>query len=144
VRIISRPGAVADVGEAVVAVAAERPLGDAAVLRAVEEGAPGLQLEDPFGRLLGVELGHAPAVEHLAAAHRVAEVDLPVVLGVDVAQGGGDAALRHHRVRLAEQRLADEAGARPLGGGLDGGTQPGASRPDNDHVELVRFVLRHR
>src|SRR4030067_934976 len=60
------------------------------------------------------------------------------------AEGGAAAALRHHRMRLAEQRLADEGGARPLGGGLNGGTQPGASRPDDDHVELVRFVLTHR
>ena len=32
------------------------------------------------GAFLRVELGHAPVVQHLAAAHRVAEVDLPVVL----------------------------------------------------------------
>ena len=101
-------GAVADVGQAGVAVAAEVALEDAAVLGAVEERAPALELVDPVGRLLGVELRHAPVVEHLAAAHGVAEVDLPVVLGPDVAHGGGHAALGHDGVRLAEQRLADE------------------------------------
>jgi hypothetical protein len=58
-----------------------------------------------------VELRHAPVVEHLAAAHGVAEVDLPVVLGPDVAHGGGYAALGHDGVGLAQQRLADQGGA---------------------------------
>ncbi len=57
-----------------------------------------------------VQLGHPPLVEELAAAHRVAEVDLPVVPGVHVAHGGRDAALRHHRMGLAEQGLADHGG----------------------------------
>ena len=67
-------GAVADVGQAGEAVAAEVALEDAAVVGAVEQAPPLLQLVDPVGHLLGVELGHAPAVEHLAAAHGVAEV----------------------------------------------------------------------
>ena len=50
-----QPGAVADVGQAGVAVAAEVALGDATVLRAVEQGAPALELVDPVGGLLGVE-----------------------------------------------------------------------------------------
>ena len=83
---------------------------DQAVLGAVEQRAPGLELPDPLRRLLGVQLGHPPVVEELAAAHGVAEVHLPVVLGVDVAHRRGDAALGHHRVRLAEQRLADDRG----------------------------------
>src|SRR5437588_728111 len=74
-------GAVAHVGEARVAVAAEVPLEDPPVRGPIEEGPPALQLEDPLRRLLGVQLGHAPVVQHLAAAHGVAEVDLPVVLG---------------------------------------------------------------
>src|SRR5262249_33846225 len=64
-----QPGAVADVGQARVLVAAEVALEDAAVLRAVEDGAPRLQFADAGGGLLGVELGHAPVVDVLAAAH---------------------------------------------------------------------------
>ena len=101
-------GAVADVGEAGVAVAAEVALEDSAVRRAVEERSPVLELVDAIGRLLGVQLRHPPVVQHLAAAHRVAEVDLPVVLGPDVAHGRGDATFGHDGVGLAEQRLADE------------------------------------
>ena len=110
---------------------------DPAVRGAVEQRAPGLELVDPVGRLLGVQLGHPPVVEHLAAAHGVAEVDLPVVLGVDVAHRGGDAALGHDGVGLAEQRLADERGAQPPSLGLDGGPQPGAAGADDDHVVVV-------
>ena len=98
--------------------AAEVALADQAVGGAVEQGAPLLQLPHPLGRLLGVQLGHAPVVEQLAAAHGVAEVDLPVVFGLQVAHGRGDAALGHHGVRLAEQALADDGGP---GAGVVGG-----------------------
>ena len=49
-------GAVADVGEPGVAVAAEVALGDQAVLGAVEQCAPLLELPNPVGRLLRVQL----------------------------------------------------------------------------------------
>ena len=133
-------GAVTDVGEPRVAVATEVALRDLAVLGAVEQRAVLLELPDPLGRLLGVQLRHAPVVEHLAAAHGVAEVDLPVVLGPDVAHGGGDAALGHDGVRLAEQRLGDDRGART---GLvrgDRGAQPGAAGADDDDVVVVSLV----
>src|SRR5262249_2399436 len=96
-------GPVADVGESRVAMAPEVALEDAAVLGPVEEGAPALELEDAIRRLLRVELRHAPVVEHLPAAHGVAEMNLPAVLRPDVPEGGGDPALGHDRVRLAEE-----------------------------------------
>ena len=96
-------GAVAHVREARVAVATEVALEDLAVLGAVEERAPLLELPDAVRRLLGVQFGHAVVVEVLAAAHGVAEVDHPVVLVVDVAHGGGHAAFGHDGVGLAEQ-----------------------------------------
>ena len=130
-------GAVADVGEAGVLVAAEVALRDQPVVGAVEQGAPVLQLHDPLGSLLGVQLGHPPVVEHLPATHGVAEVHLPVVLGVDVAHGGRDAALGHHRVRLAQQGLADDGGARTGVVGRDRGPQPGPAGADHDDVVAV-------
>ena len=96
-------GPVADVGQAGEPMAAEVALEDAPVRRAVEDGPPLLELEHPLGSVLGVDLGHLPVRQQLAAAHRVAEVHLPVVVGIDVAEGGGDPALGHHGVRLAEQ-----------------------------------------
>jgi len=134
------PRAVAHVGEARVAVPAEVALADEAVLGAVEQRAPFLQLEHAVRRLHGVQLGHAPVVEHLAPAHGVAEVDLPVVLFPDIAHGRRDAALRHHGVGFAEERLADERG-------LDAGRArlhrlPAAPppRPDDKDVVLVGLV----
>ena len=78
-------GAVADVREPRIAMAAEVALVDAAVRRAIEHRAPGFELAHAVGRFLGVQLGHAPVVDVLAAAHRVGEVHLPVVAVVVVA-----------------------------------------------------------
>ena len=136
-------GAVADVGQAGEPVASEVALEDQPVLGPVEQGPPVLELAHPVGSLLGVELGHAPVVEHLAAAHGVAEVDLPAVLVVDVAERRGHAALGHDGVGLPQQRLADQRGAQSLGPCLDGGPQPGAAGADDDDVEVVGLVLSH-
>ena len=136
------PGAVADVGEPGEAVPAEVALQDPPVGGAVEQRAPRLELVDPVRRLLGVELGHPVVVEHLAAAHRVAEVHLPVVLGVDVAHRGGHAALGHDGVRLAEQRLGHDHRAQAPSRRLDGRAQPGAAGADDEHVVVV--VLESR
>ena len=136
------PGPVADVGEARVGVAAERPLEDAPVGGPVEDGAPQLELADAIGRLAGVELGHPRVVQELAADHRVAEVDLPRVRRGDVGERRGDAALGHHGVGLAEQRLADEAdvGAGILG--LDRGAQAGPAGADDQDVVRADVRLR--
>src|SRR5437660_9474967 len=111
------------------------------VLRAVEERAPFLELEDAIGRFLRVQLRHAPVVQELAAAHGVAEVNLPVVLGPDVAERRGDAAFGHDRVRLAEERLADDRRLRAESVRFDRGTQPRAAGADDDHVVLVALDL---
>jgi hypothetical protein len=130
-------GAVADVRQPRVLVPAEVALADLAVLGAVEERAVGLQLPDPVRSLLGVQLGHARVVQELAAAHRVAEVDHPVVVGVHVPHRGGRAALGHHRVGLAEQRLREDRRPHALLAGLDRRAQPGAAGADDDDVEPV-------
>ena len=136
-------GAVADVGEPGVLVAAEVALADPAVGGAVEQRAVGLELPHPHGGFLGVQLGHPRVVEELAAAHGVAEVGLPVVLLVGVAHRRGDAALGHDRVRLAEQALADHRGPQPLLASLDRRPQPGTAGPDDDDVVVVAFEVGH-
>ena len=137
-------GAVTDVRQPRVVVPAEVALADLAVLGAVEQRAVGLELPDPVRRLLGVQLGHPPVVEELPAAHGVAVVDLPVVVGIDVAHRRGAATLGHHRVGLAEQRLRDDRRALALHAGLDRGAQPRPARADHDHVVVVpldRFTV---
>ena len=89
--------------------AAEVALQDAAVCRAIEHRAPRFELAHALRRFLGVELGHPPVVQVLAAAHRVGEVHAPVVAVVDVGHRRRHAALGHDGVRLAEQRLGDDA-----------------------------------
>ena len=135
-------GAVTDVREARVLVAAEVALRDLAVLRTVEERAVRLQLPDAVRRFLGVQLGHPEVVEELAAPHGVAEVHHPVVAAIDVAHRRGGAALGHHRVRLAEQRLGDDGGLLAGQPGLDRRAQAGAAGPDDDDVVVVSFDSR--
>ena len=106
--ILQRPdhfetGAVADVRQPRIAVSAEVALENPAVGGPIEDGAPRFELAHAIGSLSGVELGHAPVVDVLAAAHRVGEVHLPAVAIVDVGQGGGNAPFSHDGVSLAEQ-----------------------------------------
>ncbi len=137
------PRPVAHVGQAGEPVSPEVALQDTTVRGPVEQCAPPLELVDPVGCLLGMDLGHAPVVEHLAAAHRVAEVHLPVVLGPDIAHGRGRATLGHNGVRLAQQGLADQRGPKAQLLRLDGGTQSGAAGADDNDVEVVGFVVGH-
>ena len=94
------PRAIADVREPWIPVAAEVALEDPSVPRAIEERSPGFQLAYPVRGFFGVQFGHAPVVHVLAAAHGVAEMDLPVVAIVHVAQCRGDAALGHDGMRF--------------------------------------------
>ena len=138
------PGAIADVREARIPVAAEVPLEDSPILRAIEQGAPGFQLPHAIGRFLRVQLRHAPVVHVLAAAHRVGEMDLPVVAIVHVGQCRRDAALRHHGVGLAQQRLAHQPDRHSRGGRFDGRPESRSSRADDQHIMFVCLILRHQ
>ena len=130
-------GAIADVREARILVAAEVALQDAAVGGAIEQRAPGLELAHAIGRFLGVELRHPPVVDVLAAAHGVGEVHPPAVAVVDVGERRRDAAFRHHRVRLAEQRLAEQPDLDARRRGFDRRAEPGAAGTDDEHIVLV-------
>ena len=84
--------AIADMRQARITMSAEISLKNPAVFCAVKHGAPGFQLVHAIGRFLGVQLGHSPVVDVLPAAHRVGEMDSPIVAVVDVPHGGGDSA----------------------------------------------------
>jgi hypothetical protein len=120
-----------------VAVAARILLADQPGRRAVEYRPPCFELEHPLGRLFGQQANHAPVAERGAAAHRVAEMGLPRVFAVHVAQRRRDPSLGHHRVRLAQQRLAQERRARAVRGGLDRRAQACAPGADHQHVAVV-------
>ena len=98
-------GTIADVRQARIFMAAEIPLQNPAILGAIENRAPSLELAHSRRRFSGVQLRHPPIVDVLPAAHGVGEMDLPVVAVVNVGERGGDAAFRHHRVSFSEQTL---------------------------------------
>ena len=127
-------GAIADVRQARIFVAAEVPLKNPAVLGAVEERAPCFEFAHAFRRFFGVQLRHAPVVEVLAAAHGVGKMNSPVVAIVDVGQGRGNAAFGHHGVGFAEQRFADHSHLGAVGRGFNGGAQTGPARADDQNV----------
>ncbi len=95
--------AVADVREARVLVPAEVSLQNFAVGRAVEHRAPLFEFAHAVRRFSCVKFGHPPVVDVLPAAHRVGEVDLPVVAVIDVRERRRDSALGHHGVSFTEQ-----------------------------------------
>ena len=137
-------GAIADMREARISMAAEVSLQDAPVLRPIEHRAPRLEFADAIGRFLRVQLGHSPIVHVLAAAHRVGEVHPPAVAIIDVRERGRDAAFGHHGVRFAEQRLADEPDRHASRRRFNRRAQTRPARADDKNVVLQRFVFSHR
>jgi hypothetical protein len=127
-------GAVADVSQARVAMTAEIALIDAAVRRAIEHGAPALELAHAIGRLLRMQLRHPPVVDVLAAAHRIGEVHAPAVAIVVVGHRRRHAAFRHYGVRLAQQRLADETDRNTARRRFDRRTQSRTAGAHDQHV----------
>ena len=136
-------GAVAHVREARVTMAAEVPLENSPVLRAIEHRAPGFQLAHSIRSFFRVQFGHAPLVEILSAAHGVREMDAPVVAVIDVGQSGGNPPFGHHRVRLAQQRFAHHA--HPQAGRCRFYRRPKArsARADNQNIVRMPLVLGH-
>ena len=134
-------GAVADVREPRVLVPAEVPLEDFAVGRAVEHRAPLFEFAHAVRGFARVKFGHAPVVDVLPAAHRIGEVDLPVVAGIDVGERRRDPAFGHHRVRLAEQRLAHQPDRYAGRAGFDGRAKARAAGPDNDDIVFVSLIV---
>jgi len=136
-------GAIPDVGEARIFVSAEVALKDSPVGSPIEDSAPGLELPHAIRRFFRVELGHSPVIEVLPSSHRVGEMDLPVVAIVDIRQRRGDPSLRHHRVRLAKQRFADQADRSSRMSRFDRRAQSRAAGADHEHIVLVPLVFRH-
>ena len=137
-------GAIADVREPWILVAAEIPLEDAPIASAIENGSPGLELPHAIGRLLGVEQDHPPVVDVLTTAHGIGEMGLPVVALVDVRERRGNASFGHDGVGFAEKRLAYEAHGRAARRGFDRRAQSRAPGTDDQDVVLVRLMPIHQ
>ena len=146
--ILQRPnhfqaGAIPDVRQPRIFVAAKISLQNAPVLRAIEDRAPRFEFAHAIGRFLGVQFRHAPLIYILAAAHRIGEVDFPTVAIIHVGQGGGDPAFGHDRVRFAEQAFANHPDRNACGRRFNGRAQSRAAGADDQNVVLESFVLRH-
>jgi hypothetical protein len=111
------------------------------VLRAIEDGAPRLELAHAVGRLLGVQLGHAPVVEVLAAAHRVGEVHLPAVAVVDVAIAAAMPPSAMTVCALPSSDLQTRPTDTPAADASMAARRPGAARADDEDVVLVGLDL---
>ena len=124
-------------------VAAKISLQNAAVLRAIENRAPRFQFAHAIGRFLGVQLGHAPVVDVLAAAHRVGEMDFPIVAIVHIRQRRRDAAFGHDGVRFAEKRFANQPDRNARRRRFDRRAQSRAAGADDEHVVFESLVVGH-
>ena len=137
-------GAISHVREARVPVAAKISLQNAPVLCPIEHRTPGLEFAHAIGRFLGVELGHAPLIYILAAAHRVGEMHLPIVAIIHIAQRGRDAAFGHDGVRFAKERFANKPHRNPGRRCFNRSAQSRTTCPDHEHVVLDCLIIRHR
>ena len=90
-----------------------------------------------------MQLRHAPVVEVLTAAHRVGEVNLPVVAIVDVGQRRGYASFRHHRVCFAKERFANETNRHSGVRCFDCRAESRASGANHEHIMLVPLIFGH-
>ncbi len=116
-------------------VAAEAPLVDLALGRAVERQAHVLEVDDRVDRLFGEDLGRILVDEVVAALDGVEGVPLPRVL-FDVRQRRRHAALRRAGVGAGGVQLRDDGRPRTRAG-LDRRAHAGAAGTDDDDVELV-------
>ena len=66
----------------------------------------------------------------------------PIVGGVHVSHGCGDAALRHDGVGLAKKRFANHADRGALRQSFEGRAQSRATGADDQNVVLAGFVVR--
>ena len=138
-----QPGPVTDVREARIAVAAVVALQEPPVGCPVEDGAPRLELAHPVGCLLRVDLRHPPVVQILPAPHRVGEVGFPGIPVVHVGEGGRHPPFGHHGMRLAKERLADQADRDARRGCLNRRAEAGAAGADHEDVMFECLVI-HR
>ena len=124
--------------------AAERALVDAAVVGARERHAVVLELDDRGRRFLAHELDGVLVAEPVRALDGVVEMEAPVVLA-HVAERGGDAALRGHRVAARREHLGDAGGRQAGFGQSQRGAQARAAGADHDDVVGVidEFVIFH-
>ena len=102
--------------------AAEGPLIDLALFGAREGHAEMLKLIDGDRRVAAEIFDGVLVAQPVGALDRVIHVPAPVV-GAHIAERGGDAALRRHRVRAGGENLGDAGGLQARLRGAERGAQ---------------------
>ena len=131
-----RRGAIPEIGRH----AAEGTLIDFSVLGAAERHAVMLKLVDRGGCVAAQILDGVLVAEPVGPFHGVVHVPAPVV-PAHIAERGGDAALRSHRVRTGRKHLGDASRLEPGLGAAKRRAKPGAARPHDHDIE---GVILHR
>jgi hypothetical protein len=121
----------------------EISLQNPAVARTVEESAPSLQFADARWGFLGMQFGHPPVIQILAAAHGIGKVNAPAIPVVDISHRRSYAPLGHYRMRFAQKGFRNNRHLYTGGRSLDRGAKAGTSRSNDQNVVIVRDVLAH-
>ena len=116
-------------------VAAEAPLVNLAVRRAVERQAHVFEVNDGVDGFFREDLGRILVDKIVAALDSVVGVPFPVVV-LNVGEGSSHAALRCASVGARRVQLGDHRGA-CVRSGFNCRAHPGTARADNNDVELV-------
>lgn len=114
----------------------EGPLVDLALLSAGEGEAVALEFEDGLGCLLAHVVDGVLVAQPVAALHRIVGVPPPVV-GVHVAQGRVDAALRRDRVRTRGEQFRYAGRLETLLHQTESRAETSTARTDHYGVESV-------
>ena len=127
--------------QALESVPAKGALQNLAFFCAIKKRSPLLQFTDAVRSFLRVQLRHAPVVQQFSAAHGVAKMHFPIVRGIHVGHGRGDAAFGHYRVGFAKQRFANHAYRRALRQSFDRRAQSCAARADDQYIVFANLVI---
>src|SRR5437868_8369102 len=139
--ILQRPdhletGPISDVREPRVFMATKVPLQNTTILCSIENRAPCFEFAHAIGRLLRVQLGHAPLIDVLATAHGIGEMHFPIIALIDIGQGGRDPPFRHDRVCFAEKRFPNKTDRNSRCRRYDARAQTSPASADYQHIML--------
>src|ERR1700746_680528 len=135
--------AVSDMHQPGIAMPTEITLKDPPIVCTIEKSTPCFQFADARRCFLGMQFGHPPITQVLAATHRVGKVNAPTIPVVHISHCRSYAALGHYSVCLAQKRFRNDSNAYPGRRSLDCGAQPGAPRANDQNIVFMADVFGH-
>ena len=135
-------GAIADVRESRIFMAAEISLQNAAVLGAIEDRAPGFEFAHAIGRFLRVQLGHAPLLTYWPPRIVSAKWTFQLSRSSTLASAAAIPPSAITVCALPRQRFANHADRNAGRRSFDRRAQSGAAGADHENV-VLGFVFGH-